>query len=222
MVPTTSVGRPVSRRSTVQTLAMKLYTAPNSRGGIIQWYLQERDIDAEVINVNLKDKEHKQDAFLLVNPFGKVPALVDGKVKLFESGAILLYLADRCGDLPDAAHRGNAAKWVLFANSSLANGLFLEQFRDKQAPELLGALDKILTNKEYLEGASLTVSDVAVGSYLLYLPAFVPQFDLSPYPHVLKYMQRLAARPACAASVGANVASRKDMKVPPTTPAAKS
>jgi glutathione S-transferase len=55
----------------------------------------------------------------------------------------------------------------------------------------MGALDLILSEREYLEG-SFSVADVAVGSYLLYIPAFFPDLDLTPWPNVFAYMQRHA------------------------------
>eukprot|EP00798_Chlamydomonas_sp_ICE-L_P016434 gene16434-22649_t len=116
------------------------------------------------------------------------------------SGAILMYLADKYGHCPDAASRGIAAKWTLFGNSTLVNSMFVEQFRETQMPATLGTLDAYLSTREYLEG-DFSVSDVAVGAYLLYVPALLPQLDLSPYPNVLAYMARLAARPACAATL---------------------
>lgn len=64
-----------------------------------------------------------------VNPFGKVPALQDGELCLFESGALLTYLADKYGELETAEERARASQWVLFANSTLANSVFVEQFR---------------------------------------------------------------------------------------------
>eukprot|EP00798_Chlamydomonas_sp_ICE-L_P002078 gene2078-18261_t len=232
--------------------AMKLYSNPMSRGRILEWYIQELGekamAEVEVVNMDLKEKEHKADWFLEVNPFAKVPAFSDGDVNLFESGAILMYLAnkygdcpdaascgiaakrhtqkkihyvhtlhpldlfcnaaDKYGDCPDAASRGIAAKWTLFGNSTLVNSMFVEQFRETQMPATLGTLDAYLSTREYLEG-DFSVSDVAVGAYLLYVPAFLPNVDLSPYPNVLAYMARLAARPACAATVASRATEKK-------------
>ena len=69
--------------------------------------------------------------------------------------------------------------------------------------KVYGVLDALLSTREYLVGGALSVSDVAVGAYLLYVPVIFPDLDLSARPHVTAYMARLAARPACAATVGA-------------------
>jgi glutathione S-transferase len=191
-------------RSAVVANAVKLYTHPRSRGRIVEWYIQELGLkDVEMANLDLAEKQHKAPDFLNVNPFGKVPALSDGELNLFESGALLTYLADKYGDTNTPEKRARAAQWTLFANSTLANALFVEQFREKSMPDVLGSLDKVLADKEFLEGGKFSVSDVAVGAYLLYVPVFLPQVDMSPYPNVVKYMDRMKSRPACAATVAA-------------------
>ncbi|KAF6242297.1 thioredoxin-like protein [Scenedesmus sp. NREL 46B-D3] len=151
-----------ARRAVVARSSLKLYTNPASRGKFVEWYLQEIGVDAELVNLDMKEKQHKSEQFMKVNPFGKVPAMQDGELSLFESGALLTYLADKYGKLDTPEARGKAAQWVLFANSTLANSVFVEQFR-------------VLAGKEFLEGGAFSVSDVAVGAYLLYIPAFLPQ-----------------------------------------------
>ncbi|KAI8466418.1 MAG: thioredoxin-like protein [Monoraphidium minutum] len=208
---------------------LKLWSNPASRGQIVKWYIDELGVEAEVVDMDMKDKrEHKSPEFLAVNPFGKLPAISDGGFNLFESGALLLYLADKYplkSGLFTPQQRAAAAQWTLFANSTLANSVFVEQFREKSFPDVFGNLDKILAEREFLEGGKFSVSDVAVGSYLLYIPAFLPQLDLSPYPNVLAYMARLAERPACAATVAARAGERRQEETakapaPATTAAA--
>eukprot|EP00198_Chlamydomonas_reinhardtii_P011278 XP_001700615.1 predicted protein [Chlamydomonas reinhardtii] len=172
---------------------MKLYSNPASRGRIIEWYVREigKDSEVEVINMDMKEKrEHKSDWFKKVNPFGKLPALEDGDLKLFESGAIMLYIAEKYGQFNSPAERARAQQWALFANSTMANSVFVEQFRERSMPDVFGTLDALLAATPYIDGPAFTVSDVLVGAYLLYIPAFLPQVDLSPYPHVQAYMKR--------------------------------
>ncbi|PNW72643.1 hypothetical protein CHLRE_15g636750v5 [Chlamydomonas reinhardtii] len=191
---------------------MKLYSNPASRGRIIEWYVREigKDSEVEVINMDMKEKrEHKSDWFKKVNPFGKLPALEDGDLKLFESGAIMLYIAEKYGQFNSPAERARAQQWALFANSTMANSVFVEQFRERSMPDVFGTLDALLAATPYIDGPAFTVSDVLVGAYLLYIPAFLPQVDLSPYPHVQAYMKRLAERPHCAATVAARAAEKK-------------
>ena len=121
----------------------------------------------------------------------------------FESGAILQYLADKFGGLDTPAARAVAAQWVGFANSTLFESVFIESLRERSMADVLNALDAHLAKHAHVAGAEFSVSDVAVGSYLLYIPKFFPDLDLSPWPRVVAYMGRMAARPACAATVAA-------------------
>ncbi|KAG2496847.1 hypothetical protein HYH03_005251 [Edaphochlamys debaryana] len=124
-------------------------------------------------------------------------------MKLFESGAILLHLAHKWGEFKTPEDRSVAEQWALCANSTLFDAVFVDQWRDQFMPDAFTALDEILAKQPYIAGSSFTVSDVAVASYLLYIPKYLPQLDLKPYPHVVAYMQRMAERPACAATVAA-------------------
>eukprot|EP00195_Chlamydomonas_chlamydogama_P005361 CAMPEP_0202890572 /NCGR_PEP_ID=MMETSP1392-20130828/931_1 /ASSEMBLY_ACC=CAM_ASM_000868 /TAXON_ID=225041 /ORGANISM="Chlamydomonas chlamydogama, Strain SAG 11-48b" /LENGTH=241 /DNA_ID=CAMNT_0049574169 /DNA_START=66 /DNA_END=791 /DNA_ORIENTATION=+ len=202
-----------SRTTTTRAYAkLKLYSNPATRGQICLWYIKElnKEDEVEIIDLDMKEKrEHKSPEFMKINPFGKLPALVDGDMTLYESGAMLLYLADKWGQLPTPAARAKAAQWALFANSTFSQGVFMEALREKQMPVLMQTLDNILATRPYIEGEQFTVCDVAIGAYLLYIPAFLPQADLSPYKNVTAYMQRLAARPACSATVAARAQARK-------------
>ncbi|GIL59489.1 hypothetical protein Vafri_14171 [Volvox africanus] len=208
----------VSRQACVRTYAAtKLYSNPASRGRIVEWYLQELGVagDVEVVNLDMREKrEHKSDWFKKVNPFGKLPAFEDGNLKLFESGAILLYLADKYDQLHTPLERARAAQWTLFANSTMTQAVFVEQWRERSMPDIFRTLDELLSQQPYIEGDAFSVSDVAVGAYLLYIPAFLPQLDLSPYPNVLAYMKRMSERPACAATVASRVAEKKAEPAP--------
>jgi glutathione S-transferase len=143
-----------------------------------------------------------------VNPFGKLPALSHGDVHIIESGAILLYLHDLYSSDTSAAARGRAASWVLFANSTMGNGLYLEHLRPKELPVIMAGLTSTFADgQHFLEPQGFTVADVAVGGLLLYLPFMFPELDLTPFPAVLAYMNRLAQRPAFQATLGARLAS---------------
>lgn len=180
---------------------LKLYGAERSRASIVQWYLEELSVRIEFVLLDLAAGEHKQPEFLSLNPMGKVPAIEDESIKLWESGAILLYLAEKY-DRPEAslAERSIWAQWVLFANSTLATGLFVEANRDKEVPKLLPALSKILSESSYLL-REFSVADLAVGSILAYVPMMLP-IDLSPYPVILDYIKRMTQREAFQKTIG--------------------
>lgn len=111
-----------------------------------------------------------------------------------------------------------AAAWVLFANSTLANGLYLELFRAKEMPRLMGGLEAILSSSSFLELSGFGVADVAVGGLLLYLPFMFPSLSLSQWPAVCEYMSRLEQRPAYRATLGARISGALDGSAPRPPP----
>ena len=181
---------------------LKLYGGARSRASIVQWYLEELNIPYEFILLDLAAEENQQPAYLAINPMGKVPAIVDGDFQLWESGAIILYLAEKYGNMPDnLTKRSIMTQWVLFANSTLATGLFIEATRDQETPKLLTPLNQMLTSQSYLLGDEFTVADIAVGSMLAYVTMMLP-VDLSPYPAVVDYIKRIKERPAFQKTIG--------------------
>lgn len=179
---------------------LKLYGGARSRASIVQWYLEELEIPYEFVMLDLQTGEHRQPAFCEINPFGKVPAIVDGDLELWESGAILLYLCDQYGKV-EINDRAIAAQWILFANATLGPGIFVEANREREMPRLLQPLDEIFAKREFIAGDRFTVSDVAVGSMLAYIPMML-KLDLSEYPGVVGYMKRIAERPAFQKAIG--------------------
>lgn len=85
-------------------------------------------------------------------------------------------------------------QWVLFANSTLATGLFVAESSEKETPRLLSGLNKILENNSYITGENFTVSDVAIGSILSYASMML-QMSYADYPAIDAYMKRISDRP---------------------------
>ncbi len=180
---------------------LKLYGGARSRASIVRWYLEEFDLPYEFVQLDLSTGEHRQPEFLAINPFGKVPAIVDGETTMWESGAILLYLAEKHGHLPASlAARAPITQWVHFANATLGPGLFVPDNRDRETPKLLAPLQARLGAQPFLLGSSLSVADVAVGSLLIYATLMLTM-DFADYPAIAEYVQRLKARPACLKSL---------------------
>jgi glutathione S-transferase len=121
---------------------------------------------------------------------------VEGEFKLWESGAILLYLAEKY-DRPPASPEAKAelTQWVFFANATLGPGIFIESSRERETPRLLQPLDDIFAQQSFLTGEDFTVADVAIGSSLAYIQMML-KIDYSPYPHIQSYLQRIGSRPA--------------------------
>jgi glutathione S-transferase len=182
---------------------LTLYGGARSRASMPRWYMEEKGIPYTWQLLDMEAGEHRQPPFLQINPFGKVPALVDedpslanGPLHLFESGAILLYLAERFGgECQNAAQRGLAQQWVLFANATLATALFVPSNREREFPRLMTVLNDQMAAGPLMGGA-WSVADCAVNAYLAYLPIFFPQIDLTPYPNVQATIEATQQRPA--------------------------
>ncbi|PSF33607.1 glutathione S-transferase [Aphanothece hegewaldii CCALA 016] len=171
---------------------IKFYGGTRTRATIVRWYLEELGLPYEYISLDLQAEEHRKPEFLAINPMGKVPALEDGDYKIWESGAILLYLAEKYSKIPSNAEISSTlAQWVIFANATLALSIFLEDRRERELPKLLPALDKILQQKSFLCEDRLTVADIAVGSYLHY-GRQMATLDLSAYPAIVSYLEQLS------------------------------
>jgi glutathione S-transferase len=180
---------------------LKLYGGAFSRASLIKWYLEELNIPYEFVLLDMQAGEHRQPEFLNINPIGKVPAIVDGDFQLWESGAILLYLTEKYGQKPlTTEERAIFTQWVLFANSTLATGIFVESNREREMPRLLTPLNEIFEKQPFITGDEFTVADVAVGSILGYIPIML-KLDLSAYPAVVKYIQQISERPAFQKSI---------------------
>jgi glutathione S-transferase len=167
---------------------MKLYyfETPNARKACaVARYL---DAPVEFVRVDLAKGEHQTPAFLAINPNGKVPALVDGDVHMWESAAIMCYLAEKAGSSlwPKDARQIDVIRWLswdIAHFSRHAGTLFFEQVIKPQfglgEPNLAaideamsffrrfaGILDSHLNGRAYLVGDGLTVADFAVASML--------------------------------------------------------
>ncbi|MBO1349735.1 MAG: glutathione S-transferase family protein [Hormoscilla sp. GUM202] len=181
---------------------LKLYGGARSRASIVQWYLEELEIPYQFVLLDMEAGEHKQPEFLGINPMGKVPAIVDGDFNLWESGAILLYLAEKHGQMPESLEkRSQITQWVLFGNATLVPEILKEESRDRAMSQLLPPLNAIFDRQAFLLGNEFTVADVALGSLLAYLPIML-KLDLSEYPAVVDYIKRLSERPAFQKTIG--------------------
>jgi glutathione S-transferase len=182
--------------------------------------MEEKGIPYAWQLLDMEAGEHRREPFTHINPFAKVPALVDedpalpgGRLQLFESGAILLHLADHhanefTGTAAEmAAQRALANQWILFVNATLAVALFVPANREREFPQLMGVLDGLLAGgRSLLAGPwgdpAWSVADCAVNAYLAYLPIFFPQIDLTPYPNVQATIAATQARPAYQRGMG--------------------
>ncbi len=181
---------------------IKLYGGKRSRAAIAQWYLEELQIPYEFITLDMENGEHRKPEFLAINPMGKVPAIDDNGFSLWESGAILSYLEDQYGSQNSTPQkRAEINQWIVFANATLAPGIFMESSRETEKSKLFPPLNDHLSKHNYLVDDKFTAADVAVGAYLVYMQMML-QLDFSDYSYLTNYVKKLSEREGFKASLG--------------------
>ena len=197
---------------------MKLYWAPQTRSTRAIWMLEETGLDYDLEHVDIGGTDrHDSDEFRAASPMGKVPALVDGDVKMSESAAICLYLADRYRSgvlapaLDDPA-RGRFLYWLMYtpaviepAMSEKFSGTEPNRYRSGWGDYdlMIETLEKGLADKTWILGDRFTAADVMLGSSMV----FMRVFGMLPDSDILgAYADRSLARPAYAKAMAINEA----------------
>ena len=192
---------------------LKLYHAPMTRSLRIVWLLEELGLPYELAKVTFVPPT---SPYSQATPFGKLPVLEDGDMKMFESGAILEYVLERYGNgrlapRPGTDARGPYLQWVWFAEASLFPPMgeiaWYTVFKPeneridavgvdarKRAGIALGVLDEALAGKKYLLGEQFSAADVMMGYSLLAAQYFRVLGD--EHRNIPRYVARLLERPA--------------------------
>ncbi|HUN93996.1 MAG TPA: glutathione binding-like protein [Burkholderiaceae bacterium] len=205
---------------------LQLYSLTTPNGVKVSIMLEECGLAYEPHRVDFDAGDQRTPEFLSLNPNGKIPAILDpdgpGRrpLALFESGAILLYLADKTGRfLPlDATRRYETIQWLMFQMGGIGPmfgqvGFFHKfagrDFEDKrprdryatEARRLLGVLDGHLQGRAWIVGDEITIADFATWPWVNNLVGFYFAADLVGYgdfPQVQRVLQAFLARPAVA------------------------
>lgn len=185
--------------------------SPNTRR--VRIALEEVGAPYEFVAVDLMAGAHRSDEYKALNPTMRVPVLVDGDFRLWESNACLHYLAERFpekGLLPgDPAGRGEVHQWMFMNAAHLSPAVahvFAHTIRlpeDQRIPKLvengrleidrcLGPLDARLAGRDFVLGATLSVADLSIAPTLGYAPML--GIDLGRFPNVAAWMGRIQAR----------------------------
>ena len=203
---------------------LQLYSLPTPNGVKVSIMLEETGLPYEAHLVRFGANDQTTPEFLSLNPNNKIPAILDpngpgGKpLPLFESGAILIYLAEKTGQfLPsDPADRYQAIQWLMFQTAGVGPMFgqvgFFHKFagkdyedkrpRDRYVAEsrrLLGVLNGRLANRAWIMGDSYTIADMATLPWVRNLIGFYEAGDLvgiRDFPHVTRALQSFVARPA--------------------------
>jgi GSH-dependent disulfide-bond oxidoreductase len=208
---------------------LQLYSLPTPNGVKVSLMLEETGLPYEPHLVNFDTNDQATPEFRSLNPYGKIPAIIDPRgpggrpLPLFESGAILLYLAEKTGKfLPqDPSARYQTIQWLMFQMGAVGPmfgqvGFFHKfagkDFEDKrprdryvaEARRLLQVLDDQLDGRSWLMGEPYTIADMAVFPWVRNLVGFYGAGELvgfKEYPHVSRTLERFAARPAVTRAI---------------------
>jgi GSH-dependent disulfide-bond oxidoreductase len=191
------------------------WTTPN--GHKITMFLEETGLPYNIVPVNLVQNDQFKPEFLKIAPNNKIPAIVDhdpidggAPLSLFESGAILLYLAEKTGQLmpQDLRGRMDALQWLFwqvaglgpmpgqlmfFLRSTEKIPFAIERYR-KETARLFGVLNKRLEGREWLAGDAYSVADIAAYSWTA--PYNLFGLNLDEYPALERWLEAIASRPA--------------------------
>ena len=203
---------------------LQLYSLPTPNGVKVSIALEEIGLPYEPHLVDIGKNESWTPEFLSLNPNGKIPAIIDpdgpgGKpLGLFESGAILVYLAGKTGQLmsADAARRYETIQWVFFqmafigpmfgqvgyfykfAGKEIADKRPLQRYRD-ESKRLLGVLESRLAQRQWIMGDDYTIADISMLGWVRNLIGFYGARELVDFDsltHVPAWLERGLARPA--------------------------
>lgn len=216
---------PVTKRwPAADPKVLQLYSAPTPNGVKVSIMLEETGLAYEPHYINIGENQTWIPEYLSLNPNGKIPAIIDPDgpdgtpLALFESGAILLYLAEKTGKfLPgDAAARYEAIQWVFFQMAAIGPifgqlGFFHKfagrDYEDKRPHEryraeserLLGVLETRLDGRQWIMGDDYTIADIATLGWVRNLVGFYGAREIVHFDdlkHVPAWLERGLARPA--------------------------
>jgi len=205
---------------------IQLYSLPTPNGVKVSIMLEETGLPYEPHLVRFDTNDQMSAEFMSLNPNNKIPAIVDpngpdGKaLPLFESGAILIYLADKSGQLipQDAAGRYETIQWVMFQMGGIGPmfgqvGFFHKfagkEYEDKrprdryigESKRLLGVLEQRLEGRKWVMGDHYSIADIAIFPWVRNLVGFYEAGDLvgiQNFPNVTRVLAAFVERPAVA------------------------
>jgi len=203
---------------------LQLYSLNTPNGIKVAVMLEETGLPHEPHLVNFETHDQLSPEFLSLNPNNKIPAILDPNgpdgrpLALFESGAILVYLAEKTGRfmLPTAAGRYETLQWLMFQMGGVGpmfgqvgffNKFAGKDYEDKrprdryvgEAKRLLGVMNERLENRTWMMGDLYTIVDMAIFPWVRGLVGFYgagPLVEIEKFPHVTRVLEAFLARPA--------------------------
>jgi GSH-dependent disulfide-bond oxidoreductase len=177
-------------------------------------FLEEAGLPYKPIPVDTRRGEQFEPAYLAINPNSKVPAIVDGDTTVFDSNAILLYLAEKAGRfLPEsgAVSRGELLSWLMFVATGVGpfsgQAVHFKHFAPEPVPYALnrylyearrhyGILDNRLAGRHYLVGETYSIVDMAMWGWTRMVPFILGDDAWKDFPNLKRLFDEISARPA--------------------------
>ncbi len=208
---------------------LQLYSLPTPNGVKVSVMLEETGLPYEAHLVSFEANDQNSPEFRALNPYSKIPAILDpdgpgGRaLPLFESGAILIYLAEKSGQFlpPQPALRYETLQWLMFQMGGIGPmfgqlGFFHRfagrEYEDKrprdryvaEARRLLGVLNARLAGRPWMMGEAYTIADIAIFPWVRHLIGYYEAAEIvgfGDFPHVAGALGRFVARPAVVRGV---------------------
>jgi GST-like protein len=193
---------------------IKFYYHPSPNPAKVALFLEEAGLPYELMPVDTRKVEQFKPDFLKINPNAKTPAITDGDATVFDSNAILLYLAEKTGKfLPEntQAQRGQMLSWLMFVATGIGPYSGQAVHFKHHAPEKLpyainrymheaerhwSIIDAQLAKHRYMLGDAYTIVDMAVWGWARAVPFIFGDDAWTKFPHLKRLMDELNARPA--------------------------
>ena len=191
-----------------------LYTWHTPNGRKVSIMLEEIGISYNVFSINIAKDEQFQPHFLKISPNNRIPAIIDkdnNDYSLFESGAILMYLAEKSGKLLNFSDKDEyyrTIEWLMwqmggvgpmfgqvhhFVKYNKGKSEYSEQRYSKEAKRLYGVMDKILEQNQYIAGKSYSIADISIWPWTARFDW--QEIDLNEFPNVTRWYKEMADRP---------------------------
>src|SRR5471030_3172017 len=193
---------------------IKLYYHPSPNPAKVALFLEEAGLPYELMPVDTRKGEQFKPEYLKINPNAKTPAIVDGDATVFDSNAILLYLAEKTGKfLPEntPAARGQLLSWLMFVASGVGpysgQAVHFKHFAPAgldyavnryryEAQRHYDILDTRLGTQRYMLGDTYTIVDMAVWGWARVVPFILGENAWAKMPHLKRFFDEISARPA--------------------------
>jgi GST-like protein len=181
--------------------------------------LEETGLPYEAIPVDTRKGDQHKPSYLAINPNAKVPAIVDDDATVFDSNAILLYLAEKTGKfLPENTpkNRGELLSWLMFVATGVGpfsgQSVHFRQYAPEKLPYAVnrymfeakrhfGILDTRLADRRYMVGDTYTIVDMDVWGWARLIPTVLGEEHWAKFPNLRRLVDEITARPAAARAV---------------------